>query len=462
MNINKFIYTVLTTTLLFIGSCQKVEDQPGEIKSISKEEVTNILDLSSEDAARVAKKFYSDKVATRADTEICVKNVVPITDETGEPAIYAVNLQDGYLLISATKSYYPILAQVDHGTFSPNDKEITGQDVVIQEYLDDIKAAKDSLYKFDCKHLWFPYEEKIIPERVMTRAYDDFYAMQDVWFQKWYDEQCETYYLNRKPDDLPDEIYERFCTTATELDPWEDTEYNCMNFVAVVTEKTYDLSRRQGPFVYANWAQGSPYNSDVSGGYPLGCVTVAVGQLMRYYEHPGYFGWSDMPYSGGSSTTLSAFLAELRKKLDVTNDGSSNINKAKSVLESYGYNCNKGTHSADAVYAALQKNMPVYTRGEDKDGNGHAWVIDGSNAVTTYTEYKLYILNDCAYPQFEYIEVDSWRNYHVQNVFFHMNWGWGGRYNGWFLDSRIGFNSQDGEKINYYRDRKDLIITGHK
>ena len=177
-------------------------------------------------------------------------------------------------------------------------------------------------------------------------------------------------------------------------------------------DRTYDISSKKGPFVYANWGQGAPYNSDVSGGLPLGCVTVAVGQLMRYYERPAYFGWSDMPYRGGSSATLSAFLAQLRRELKVTAGGSSTNDDAIRVLNSYKYNCKLAAHNASAVYSALDDNRPVYTSGTDKSRDkGHAWVIDGSNAVTTYTEYKLYVLNDCAYPRFEYIELDSWRNY---------------------------------------------------
>lgn len=463
MNMDKIINCVLALSFVFMGSCQKAEqsDLPGKTKMPEPEFMTSDPNLSSDDAVKVATQFYSGKIATRSDAGITVKNVVTITDESGEPAIYAVNLQDGYVLVSATKAYYPILAQVDHGTYVLN-AEKTGQDVVIQEMVENIKAARDSVCNLSCRPFWLPYEERHAPERtstrVRTRASDDFESMQLEWYDKWYRDGCRIYYLRRQPEDLPDDVYQRFCTNAAELDPWMDTDYNCMNDVAVITEKFCESVSMKGPFVDANWGQKAPYNSAVNGDRPLGCVTIAVGQLMRYYKRPAYFGWDDMPCRGGSSTTLSAFLAQLRTELHVDNNGSSNIDEAKTVLSYYGYNCTKAAHSAEAVYASLQKNMPVYTRGEDKDGNGHAWVIDGSRSSTAYTEYKLYVLNDCAYPRFEYIELDSWRNYHLNSlVTFHMNWGWCGGGNGWFLDQRIVVDTDKGP-VDYYRQRKDLII----
>ena len=108
----------------------------------------------------------------------------------------------------------------------------------------------------------------------------------------------------------------------------------------------------------------------------------------------------------------------------------------------------------------LNSNLPVYTQGQDKPRDvGHAWVIDGTNTITAYTEFKLYVLNNAAAPKFQYIEAASERIYHTQNVFFHMNWGQYGLYNGWFLDNRISFKNNKNEICNYSSDRKDLLIT---
>ena len=191
----------------------------------------------------------------------------------------------------------------------------------------------------------------------------------------------------------------------------------------------------------------------------MGCVTIAVGQLMRYDQHPAYFNWSDMP-DETSNTTLTSFLTQLHGELRVTDGGSSNIDHAKRVLESYGYSCSKRSHNASTVYTMLNSNLPVYTDGQDRARDkGHAWVIDGSNSITAYTEYKLYALNN-GLPRPWYIELDSERVYHAQNVFFHMNWGQYANQDGWFLDNSIQFPNKNNEICNYSSDRQDLLITG--
>lgn len=282
--------------------------------------------------------------------------------------------------------------------------------------------------------------------------------MQDEWFQKWYDEGADTYFLYKRPENLPEDIYQRFCETAEGDDAWDDTPYNCMES-GIITVKYHESGTKKGPFLTTKWRQYAPYNSQIGGEKPLGYVTIAVGQLMRYYQHPAYFNWSDMP-DKTSNSTLSSFLAQLHGELRVSDSGSSNIDHAKRVLESYGYSCSKRSHNASTVYTMLNSNLPVYTDGQDRARDkGHAWVIDGSNSITAYTEYKLYALNN-GLPRPWYIELDSERVYHAQNVFFHMNWGQYANQDGWFLDSSIQFPNKNNEICNYSSDRQDLLITG--
>ena len=405
---------VISVTLI-IGACQQTELSDSaptpSLPAPAAEFVADDSDLSAGDAAAIARIFRNGNRPTRAGSGAVVRNVVTIRDAAGRPAIYAVNLQEGYLLISATKRCYPILAQIDRGTFTL-DREPSGLDVVLQEMTETIEAARDS---------------------------------------------ADTYRLAIKPDDMPEDAYQRFCETAIGDDAWVDTPYNCMES-GIITVKYHESGTKKGPFLTTKWRQYAPYNSQIGGEKPLGCVTIAVGQLMRYYQHPAYFGWSDMP-DETSNTTLTSFLTQLHGELRVTDGGSSNIDHAKRVLESYGYSCSKRSHNASTVYTMLNSNLPVYTQGQDKPRDvGHAWVVDGSNSITAYTEYKLYALNN-GLPRPWYVELDSERVYHSQNVFFHMNWGQYGLYNGWFLDTRISFKNNKNEICNYSSNRKDLLIT---
>ena len=384
---------VISVTLI-IGACQQTELSDSaptpSLPAPAAEFVADDSDLSAGDAAAVARIFRNGNRPTRAGSDAVVRNVVTIRDAAGRPAIYAVNLQEGYLLISATKRCYPILAQIDRGTFTL-DREPSGLDVVLQEMTETIEAARDSAAVFDCRSAWLPYEERTRPERVQTRMTDDeFYDIQNEWYGKWFAEGADTYRLASKPDEMPEDAYQRFCETAIGDDAWVDTPYNCMES-GVITVKYHESGTKKGPFLTTKWGQRNGYNALFENkDQPLGCVTIAVGQLMRYYQHPAYFGWSDMP-DETSNTTLTSFLTQLHGELRVTDGGSSNIDHAKRVLESYGYSCSKRSHNASTVYTMLNSNLPVYTQGQDKPRDvGHAWVVDGSNSITAYTEYKLY------------------------------------------------------------------------
>lgn len=447
----------LTIVPLLFCTCRKPEStEPVPLAPTAAEVQTAVerTELSADDAEKVAIRYCNADAATRTDAAPAVRNVLTILDAAGRPALYAVNLQEGYLLVSATKCCYPVLAQIDRGTFAL-DRDPSGLDVVLQEMIEMVEAARDSTVVFDCRPAWRPYEERIGPERIRTRMNDDeLYDIQNEWYGKWYAEGADVHRLTPKPDDMPEDLYRRFCETAEGDDAWVDTEYNYLN-TAVITTKYHDNVDKIGPLLSTRWNQTAPYNSQVSDGKVLGCATIAVGQLMRYYRHPASFGWSDMP-DATSNTTLSSFLAQLRSELRVTDSGSSTIDNAQRVLQNYGYNCSIHNHNETNLSSSLVKNRPAYTRGTDKTGTGHAWVVDGSRSGHPYTEYKLYTLNN-GLPRPWYVELDSERVYHQHTFSLHMNWGWGGRHDGWFMDSQIGLHAETGFTTN----RKDLIINGY-
>ena len=461
--IQTYFSVVAVVGLLFGVSCERSESPDPTQPPPAVTSITKSSELTSDDAVKVAEMFHAANTPTRAAQR--VRNVVTVPDAEGRPAIYAVNLEDGYLLVSATKRYYPILAQVDHGTFTL-DGERFGLHVVLQEMVETIEAVRaDSTLVPQSKYAWFPYEERTVsrPQIATTRSdMNDLVACQDRWYTKWADEGCNCYPLFRKPEGLPDAVYQRFCELADGDDPWAGTPFNCME-TAVITERQVRETIQFGPYVKSEWKQSSPYNSLVPDERLLGCVTVAVGQLMRYFEHPSTFDWDDMPYSQGVSTpTLSTFLARLRTELKVDNYGSSTVSDAKRVLSSYGYNNSVDTHNTYAITVSLNNRRPVFTLGIDKEsGEGHAWVIDGYKTTRTYTEYKLYVLDGAAYPEFDYFEVDSYDPNDLHTVtYYSMNWGGAASFNGWYQDDDIGLNTADGY-VEYSSKRKDLIINSY-
>ena len=77
--------------------------------------------------------------------------------------------------------------------------------------------------------------------------------------------------------------------------------------------------------------------------------------------------------------------------------------------------CKDFTKFYDRVTGRLKYHLPVYTRGKNSNGEGHAYIIDG------YVEQKKYI-GDYAMER---------------RSLFHINWGWGGKHNGWYLSDLL-------------------------
>ena len=82
------------------------------LPKIDKESIT----LTADDAIKVASLYLHRNRRTKSEIMKSVSGVIPIKSGNGDVCIFAVNYDDGYALISATKKFYPILAIIDHGT----------------------------------------------------------------------------------------------------------------------------------------------------------------------------------------------------------------------------------------------------------------------------------------------------------------------------------------------------------
>lgn len=202
------------------------------------------------------------------------------------------------------------------------------------------------------------------------------------------------------------------------------------------------------------WTQEYPMNNNCPKysyyGYDYttyaGCVAIAVGQIMRYYQHPlqgvGNIAYNTDTYDLAVSTNLgdhsydwtkilpnylytsptSAECAEVAKLVyDVAAachmdfspaaSNSQDYRAAKALKENFGYDRSlriedHGNYTtaqwAQLLRDEIDARRPVYVSGANVQGtevHGHAFVIDGYNA-------------DC---------------------YFHVNWGWNGSSNGYYL-----------------------------
>lgn len=219
-----------------------------------------------------------------------------------------------------------------------------------------------------------------------------------------------------------------------------------------------------GPLTTTTWNQGCYYNaqcpvvtSGQCGSAWTGCGATAMAQIMKYWNYPatgvgshsyswnsnlltanfstGNYNWTNMP---NNVTSANADVAKLMYHCGVSLDmnyGSSGSYCGGSwnfVMPQYfGYSTSalnwiklfqpNDTIYQDRIRAELDSLRPTFYKGSDASVGGHFWVCDGYQN---------------SYP------------YH-----FHMNWGWGGAYNGYYYCSALNpatynFINSQGATIN--------------
>ena len=75
----------------------------------------DIIDLEKEDAEKIAQNFFNKNVKTRSRQISQVKNIQAVLNEAGNPVAYVVNYKNGFVIVSATKLYDPVIAFSDNG-----------------------------------------------------------------------------------------------------------------------------------------------------------------------------------------------------------------------------------------------------------------------------------------------------------------------------------------------------------
>ncbi len=221
-----------------------------------------------------------------------------------------------------------------------------------------------------------------------------------------------------------------------------------------------------GPLLTSGWNQNDHYNSSCpaiasgpNGHAFVGCVPVAVGQLLYYWQYPevgnGYVDYED-PQFGPVNIDLSEITFDYSTMEDTLNGPNqavadllyytgATLNTAYSdfytatflsvidsmMINKLKYDCNMDwvyrVNTNDEWYfnklrSELDLGQPVLLRAIT--GNtGHQWVCDG------YDDDGL----------------------------MHMNWGWGGSYNGWFTDNGTFWEGEITGSDVYYYDEQAMV-----
>ena len=209
-------------------------------------------------------------------------------------------------------------------------------------------------------------------------------------------------------------------------------------FPKLNTDWVYDLS--VSPMLTTLWDQHPPFNNDCpikkGKNAPVGCVAIALGQIMAYHEFPKddfmidgvVCRWNDIKaverlgdvVSGNSyqKAQIAEFLSKIGQDCNMFYTSKWSFAtpiaaKRCMMKDFYGYTDVKrhiGYNQLD-IFEELQNGNPVFIAAISGLYNGHAWVIDGFKRQSRYV------------------------NGVPENRFYvHCNWGWSsGHCNGYYF-----------------------------
>ena len=198
------------------------------------------------------------------------------------------------------------------------------------------------------------------------------------------------------------------------------------------------------PLLTTKWNQHSPYNlfcpyDEVNDAPSVtGCVATAMAQIMKYHEWPTAYDWSLMKdeYDSGDESAAAQEVAKVMKdagesvymKYSANGSFANADGISEAFRNTFGYSISTELVSRayftaqewdELIYSNLENKMPVYYGGtaidiDDSKGylqgveGGHGFIVDGYDGKGLY----------------------------------HVNWGWGGLSDGFFLLSLLDPDNQ--------------------
>lgn len=393
-------------------------------------------------------------------------DVLAIAGKRGTPAMYVINYKNdkGYVIVSASKNYYPILMKADYGKFA-----LSSIPETFEWYLDTYKNNIDNLQGDTIRQYRQEWDFYANSQTAITRSTASL-PVEIIRFMensciKWQDQFCEISPIAANGLNLPPEVVYRKALYIAELSLRED--YMETTFIIKKGEMQED---KVSPMISTRWNRDPPYNAAVQKhfgkNYPTGCVATAMAQIMKYHHKPQQYNWNGMSPEATSSIPnwdIAGLMLDigLSVKMDYGLDGSGAYNDdALRGFHLFGYNhAALVTHDKFKVRDNLFRSRPVFMTGRRQHGGekiGHAWVCDRVKEQYHRTVYYVMTLYE-GVEGFSYILHEIMVEKGYASRLFHMNWGYSGDGNGWFRDENLKFNLSEKDEYNCTTHRKDII-----
>lgn len=438
---------------------------------------------SIEPSIEYAKDFSTQTVLTKAnnhsfqvsfsEVEWLIKNLYPDeglfdieaypNDE--DPLMYVVNFDKGWKIVAGDKRIDPILAYNDEGKMKVTNSSNPGLKIWLEEITNiilSLDGIKEEYYN-NLKFWKYDFQQK---DNIQTKSGNG------LWYRELYGEYLSGGYIRA-------------------IDPLLQTKWG-----------------QNGP-----WNGKAPYNYIPSTGKcPLGCGPVALSQILYYFhfnegvpqglyhtiignDYLQYFWntdwelqalftisrddytspsnrWSQMPVDSVTAVAnpilaqyVGDFILDVGDRMNAKFLTIGTGTTVSSVIPALSYFNFTGTflgYDYSAVYSDLTNSRPVYIR-----GSNHAWVIDGHHQDLITTR-RVYIWHEAGSNWsgeiFTAAEAQAMigDNYILRDglgylettesygpSYFHMNWGWNGRDNGYYAISSSVFTLYVDKEIVY-------------
>ncbi len=421
-------------------------------------------------ATDLAAKFISSRypvIKTKANSKIASTETIFNDKNNSEVLMYVINYIDGgFVIVSATKNYYPILAYSNEGSFILRGNDKSSSSFWINETKEALIQSKffnDSL-KLKMNKLWANYGvlDKKNSVHLSTKSYNNdletAFQNRITELQNEFGSEYSFYRLSEVFENgaFPDtySAYQHYCNLANGAG-------SPLDYTIVGLKGAYELNE-VGPLMSTHWHQEDPFNAECLN-FPAaaGCGIIAIAQIMKFHEFPTNYSWSNMPNTYPTNSTQ-YLIREINYILGC--DSKSSVYEERDALEGFGYNATIYFHNEESVKNELLTNQRPILMGGFYDnflglplsGSGHTWVCDGVSHSYNYMSYFIDFYVNNNYSSIE--NVPSIENPNIVNgvstLYFHMNWGWGQSYNAWYVSNDV---ASPGGNFQYWR--KNIYIS---
>lgn len=300
---------ILLSLVVAMSSCSDIDDINAPLAShpnqaqFSDTFSSDSVYINRQEIYNAATLFKSNlKRSSRSSIAHTIKT---IEDNEGNPAIYAINFNDndGFLLLSARKTFHPVIAYSGHGHFEATNakgflKEWIDQAVNIIEHSSELHPDSLKVYKRE----WHRYElftgtQHMVASRALDQS--EFLELQTIFQSKigeWISNGWE-YYDVRSYADIDPVNNSWVLDYEGGIYPQYIEDFERLSFV-VIPPETSNSNSTIGE-TKCVWDQIWPYNtyfpflSNGNHAY-VGCSTIAAAHIMFTYQYPKNILWNNI------------------------------------------------------------------------------------------------------------------------------------------------------------------------